>query len=158
MLCRRSINPARMVFVSAKFGGSLHRPSLGDQTNLNIMGKVVFEDPVHHISGKISKKFRTTYNYRKASERKYTSVRGERTTPVSADEIAQRLKFKTIRLAALARSKDLAHMSQDQEAYKAEKKAQGASFKYSTYLGWLFGKGFLYYNETTKQVDWPEEL
>ena len=122
------------------------------------MGKVVFEDPVHHISGKISKKFRTTYNYRKASERKYTSVRGERTTPVSADEIAQRLKFKTIRLAALARSKDLAHMSQDQVAYKAEKKAQGTSFKYSTYLGWLFGKGFLYYNETTKQVDWPEEL
>ena len=122
------------------------------------MGKVVFEDPVHHISGKISKKFRTTYNYRKASERKYTSVRGERTTPVSADEIAQRLKFKTIRLAALARSKDLAHMSQDQVAYKEEKKAQGASFKYSTYLGWLFGKGYLYYNETTKQVDWPEEL
>ena len=95
----------------------------------NIMGKVVFEDPVHHISGKISKKFRTTYNYRKASERKYTSVRGERTTPVSADEIAQRLKFKTIRLAALARSKDLAHMSQDQVAYKEEKKAQKAAEK-----------------------------
>ena len=126
-------------------------------TRSPIYGRYIRRD-VHHISGKISKKFRTTYNYRKASERKYTSVRGERTTPVSADEIAQRLKFKTIRLAALARSKDLAHMSQDQEAYKAEKKAQGASFKYSTYLGWLFGKGFLYYNETTKQVDWPEEL
>ena len=28
------------------------------------MAQVVFEDPIHHISGKISKKFRTTYNYR----------------------------------------------------------------------------------------------
>ena len=49
-------------------------------------------------------------------------------------------------------------MSAMYSAAKAEKKAQGASFKYSTYLGWLFGKGYLYYNETTKQVDWPEEL
>ena len=31
------------------------------------MGKVVFEDPVHHISGKISRKYRTCYNYRKWS-------------------------------------------------------------------------------------------
>ena len=30
------------------------------------MGKVVFEDPIHHISGKIAKKFRTIYNYMKA--------------------------------------------------------------------------------------------
>ena len=54
------------------------------------MGQVVFQDPVHHISGKISKKFRTTYNYRKASERKYTSIRGERTTPITpAEQIIQ---------------------------------------------------------------------
>ena len=29
------------------------------------MGKVVYEDPIHHISGKISRKYRTCYNYRK---------------------------------------------------------------------------------------------
>ena len=46
----------------------------------------------------------------------------------------------------------------DQEAFKAEKKAHGASFKYTTYRGWLFGKGWLYYNEGTKQVDWPDDL
>ena len=38
------------------------------------MGRVVFEDPIEHISGKISKKFRTCYNFRRASKRKYTSV------------------------------------------------------------------------------------
>ena len=42
------------------------------------MATVVYEDPIHHISGKISKKYRTTYNYRKQSDRKYTSVHGER--------------------------------------------------------------------------------
>ena len=38
------------------------------------MGKVVYEDPIHHISGKISRKYRTCYNYRKWSDRKYTST------------------------------------------------------------------------------------
>ena len=46
------------------------------------MGKVVYEDPIHHISGKISRKYRTCYNYRKWSDRKYTSVHGDRTTPL----------------------------------------------------------------------------
>jgi hypothetical protein len=31
------------------------------------MGKVFFEDPIHHLSGKIAKKFRTIYNYMKAT-------------------------------------------------------------------------------------------
>ncbi len=37
------------------------------------MGKVFFEDPIHHISGKIAKKFRTVYNYMKATGLKYTA-------------------------------------------------------------------------------------
>ena len=49
------------------------------------MGKVVFDDPVHHISGRISKKYRTCYNYRKWSDRKYTSVHGDRTTPTASE-------------------------------------------------------------------------
>ena len=27
------------------------------------MAQVVYEDPIHHLSGKISKKYRTCYNY-----------------------------------------------------------------------------------------------
>ena len=104
------------------------------------MGKVVYEDPIHHISGRISKKFRTTYNYRKAGERKYTSVRGERTTPPSADELKRRNKFKTVRLAAIERAMDLSHLTDDQMDFAAERKAQGSAFKYTTYKGWLFGK------------------
>ena len=54
------------------------------------MGQVVFQDPVHHISGKISKKYRTTYNYRKASERKYTSIRSTPPSVASAPRRSHR--------------------------------------------------------------------
>ena len=75
------------------------------------MGKVVYEDPIHHISGKISRKYRTCYNYRKWSDRKYTSVHGDRTTPASTEELKVRAKFKVVRQAALNRSMDLSHLT-----------------------------------------------
>ena len=122
------------------------------------MGKVVYEDPIHHISGKISRKYRTCYNYRKWSDRKYTSVHGDRTTPASTEELKLRAKFKVVRQAALQRSMDLSHLTYDQMDFIAERKAQGASFKYITYKGWLFGKGWQYFDESTNKVVWPERL
>ena len=122
------------------------------------MGKVVYEDPIHHISGKISRKFRTCYNYRKWSDRKYTSVHGDRTTPASTEELKVRAKFKVVRQAALQRSMDLSHLTYDQMDFIAERKAQGSAFKYTTYKGWLFGKGWQYFDESTNKVVWPERL
>ena len=122
------------------------------------MGKVVFDDPVHHISGRISKKYRTCYNYRKWSDRKYTSVHGDRTTPASTEELAQRQKFRVVRLAALNRSMDLSHLTYDQMDFIAEKKAKGSSFKYTTYKGWLFGKAWKCFDEHTNTVTMPERL
>ena len=121
------------------------------------MGKVVFEDPVHHISGKISKKYRTCYNYRKWSDRKYTSVHGDRTTPASTEELEQRLKFKVVRQAALDRSKNLTYLTYDQIDFINEKKTK-PNFKYTTYRGWLFGKAWKCYNESTHEVNMPERL
>ena len=122
------------------------------------MGKVVYEDPIHHISGKISRKYRTCYNYRKWSDRKYTSVHGDRTTPASTEELKVRAKFKVVRQAALQRSMDLSHLTYDQMDFIAEHKAQGSAFKYTTYKGWLFGKGWQYFDESTNKVVWPERL
>ena len=121
------------------------------------MGKVVFEDPVHHISGKISRKYRTCYNYRKWSDRKYTSVHGDRTTPASTEELKVRAKFKVVRQAALNRSMDLSHLTYDQMDFIEEKKTR-PNFKYTTYKGWLFGKGWQYFDESTNKVVWPERL
>ena len=121
------------------------------------MGKVVFDDPVHHISGRISKKYRTCYNYRKWSDRKYTSVHGDRTTPASTEELAQRQKFRVVRLAALNRSMDLSHLTYDQMDFIEEKKTR-PNFKYTTYKGWLFGKAWKCYDESTNTVNLPERL
>ena len=121
------------------------------------MGKVVFDDPVHHISGRISKKYRTCYNYRKWSDRKYTSVHGDRTTPASTEELEQRYKFKVVRQAALDRSKNLTYLTYDQIDFINEKKTK-PNFKYTTYRGWLFGKAWKCYNESTHEVNMPARL
>ncbi len=95
------------------------------------MAQVVYEDPIHHLSGKISQKYRTCYNYRKQSDRKYTSVRGDRTTPVSAAEIANRTKFSAVCTAARLRMLDPAQLAIDQAAFAAQK-------KYPTLWGYVF--------------------
>lgn len=86
------------------------------------MAQVVYEDPIHHISGKISKKFRTCYNYRKQSDRKYTSVHGQRTTPVTEKERAWRDTFAQISKATIERIKDPNMMVQDQMDFRSQTK------------------------------------
>lgn len=122
------------------------------------MGKVVFEDPVHHISGKISKKYRTCYNHKRINGLNFTSVHGERSTPASVAELDRRAKFKTVRLAARSRAMDLSKLTYDQMDFIEERKAKGSAFKYTTYRGWLFGKAWKCYDESTGQVNMPERL
>lgn len=122
------------------------------------MGKVVFEDPVDYISGKISKKKQTVYNRRRGSDRRYTQVRDTRDTPPTATELQIRNRFKVCRQAAQNRSMDLSHLTYDQMDFLAERKQLGARFKYTTYKGWLFGKAWKYFDESTNSVQWPERL
>jgi hypothetical protein len=122
------------------------------------MGKVHFLDPVDFISGKISQKYRTIYNRRRASDRRYTQVRGERLTPLSSEETARREKFKVVREAARSRAMDLSKLTYDQIDFIAERKTKGSAFKYTTYKGWLFGKAWKCYDNSTGQVTLPERL
>lgn len=122
------------------------------------MGKVFYEDPIHHISGKISKKYRTCYNHKRINGLNFTSVHGERSTPASAEEKARQERFKVVRLAARSRAMDLSKLTYDQMDFEEERKAKGAAFKYTTYKGWLFGKGWKNFDESTKTVVWPERL
>ncbi len=121
------------------------------------MGKVVFEDPVHHISGRISKKYRTCYNHKRINGLNFTSVHGERSTPASTEELKVRARFKVVRQAALERSMDLMHLTYDQMDFIEEKKTR-PNFKYTTYKGWLFGKAWKCYDESTNTVTMPERL
>ena len=86
------------------------------------MAQVVYEDPIHHLSGKISKKYRTCYNYRKRSDRKYTSVHGDRTTPVSEAELTWRQTFKEICQATLDRLANPTYMPMDQVGFRNQTK------------------------------------
>ena len=121
------------------------------------MGKVVFEDPVHHISGRISKKYRTCYNHKRINGLNFTSVHGERSTPASTEELKVRARFKVVRQAALERSMDLMHLTYDQMDF-IEEKTTRPNFKYTTYKGWLFGKAWKCYDESTNTVTLPERL
>ena len=65
------------------------------------MSKVVFLDPIDHVSGKLSKKSRVTYCYRANSneageDRRYTQIRGKRSTPYTAAELARFDKFAAV--------------------------------------------------------------
>ena len=77
---------------------------------------------------------------------------------MSADEIKRRERFKVVRLAARSRAIDLMHLTYDQMDFAEERKAKGAAFKYTTYNGWLFGKAWKCYDESTGQVNMPERL
>ena len=63
------------------------------------MSRVVFMDPIDHVSGKLSKKSRVTYCYRhpglseKGEDRRYTQIRGKRSTPYTAAELPRLIAF-----------------------------------------------------------------
>ena len=78
------------------------------------MSKVVFLDPVDHVSGKLSKKSRVTYCFRAENDRKYTQ------TPYSADELARFDKFAAVAQATAAVMKNPTSLNTAQTEFKAQ--------------------------------------
>ena len=106
------------------------------------MGKVFFEDPIHHISGKIAKKFRTIYNYMKATGLKYTSVHGERSTQPSTKELKARERFTAVAAMVRARKIDLSKIVTDQEAFLAQKDSATGAKTMKAYLWRVCGEEY----------------
>jgi hypothetical protein len=106
------------------------------------MGKVFFEDPIHHISGKIAKKFRTIYNYMKATGLKYTSVHGERTTQPTTKELKARERFTAVAAMVRARKIDLSKIVTDQEAFLAQKDSATGAKTMKAYLWRVCGEEY----------------
>ena len=86
------------------------------------MAKVTYQDPIHHLSGKISKNYRTTYCYRKRSELKFTQVRSERSTPLTEAEQNHRQIFATVCKATRARMYDPEKNAYDMLAFSQQTK------------------------------------
>ena len=106
------------------------------------MGKVFFEDPIHHISGKIAKKFRTVYNYMKATGLKYTSVHGERSTQPSTKELKARERFTAVAAMVRARKIDLSKIVTDQENFLAQKDSATGAKTMKAYLWRVCGQEY----------------
>ncbi len=89
------------------------------------MSKVVFLDPIDHVSGKLSKKSRVTYCYRSNSneageDRKYTQIRGKRSTPYTAAELARFDKFAAVARSTAAVMKNPASLATAQTEFNAQ--------------------------------------
>ena len=89
------------------------------------MSKVVFLDPIDHVSGKLSKKSRVTYCFRANSneageDRKYTQIRGKRSTPYTAAELARFDKFAAVARSTAAVLKNPASLATAQTEFNAQ--------------------------------------
>ena len=89
------------------------------------MSKVVFLDPIDHVSGKLSKKSRVTYCYRANSneageDRKYTQIRGKRSTPYTAAELARFDKFAAVARSTAAVMKNPASLNTAMTEFQAQ--------------------------------------
>ena len=89
------------------------------------MSKVVFLDPIDHVSGKLSKRSRVTYCFRANSneageDRKYTQIRGKRSTPYTAAELARFDKFAAVARATSAVLKNPASLATAQTEFNAQ--------------------------------------
>lgn len=106
------------------------------------MGKPVFLDPIDYISGKISKKFRTIYNRRKDNDRRYTQVRGERTSQPSTKELKARERFAAVAGMVRTRRADLTRIVADQEAFLAQKDTAGGRKTIKSYYWYICGQEY----------------
>ena len=97
------------------------------------MAKIEYSFPVEKIHGRISKQHKVGFAHRKASKRNYTTVYGERSTPVSATETAHRLKFANCVANTRTRMLDPNQLPSDQAAFAAQK-------KYPTLYGYVFSQ------------------
>lgn len=86
------------------------------------MAQVTYLDPIDHLSGRIGKKHRTIYCYRRSSQRKFTQLREPYTRYWSAAELARQQKFATVAKATRARLQDPTKMGTDQMAFAAQTK------------------------------------
>ena len=102
------------------------------------MAQVVYLDPIDHISGKIARRHRTTYNYRNASGRKYTSVYNNPTAEPTAAQVAGKLKFKQAAQQTNTIMTDVDQLAPYRTAWTAH--LRNGNPRYTTLRGFIFAQ------------------
>jgi len=113
------------------------------------MAKVVYSAGIDHVSGALSKPSKNGQHscekmllatHRVAAtessdcNRIYLRNKVERSTPLNANEEAARLRFTEVAQAVKLRAKDLNKMTQDQEAFAAQRDTAGGKRTMRAYL------------------------
>jgi hypothetical protein len=102
------------------------------------MARVVYLDPIDHISGKISRKHRTVYCYLTSTGAKYTQLY---TKPAGSPTAAQLVCTSKFRQAAQQTNTIMADISQ-LETYRTQWRThiQGTHPRYRTLRGFIFAQ------------------
>ena len=123
------------------------------------MAKVTYATGIDHVSGALAKpKKRNGHscgNYLLATHREaptqsqacsrlYIKPKDnyKRTTPVGADELAARRRFVAVHAAVITRSKDLNHITSDQQAFIAQKDSPYGRKTLNAYLWKICGEAY----------------
>jgi len=121
------------------------------------MAKVVYSAGIDHVSGALSKPSKSGQHscekmllatHRVAAtessdcNRIYLREKVERSTPLSANEEAARLRFTEVAQAVKLRAKDLNKMTQDQEAFAAQRDTAGGKRTMRAYLWKVCGQEY----------------
>ena len=121
------------------------------------MAKVVYSAGIDHVSGALSKPSKNGQHscekmllatHRVAAtessdcNRIYLRSKVERSTPLSANEEAARLRFTEVSQAVKLRAKDFNKMTQDQEAFAAQRDTAGGKRTMRAYLWKVCGQEY----------------
>lgn len=102
------------------------------------MAKVHYLDPIDYLSGKITKRHRTTYCYRQITDRRYTTVY---TTPTGAPTAAQqstKQKFSQAAQQTNAIMTDISQLDPYRQAWRNQ--IRSGNTTYSTLRGYIFAQ------------------
>ena len=121
------------------------------------MAKVEWSSGIDHVSGALSKPsksgqhsctkmllgtHRVAATESKDCNRIYLRKKTERSTPVSANELAARARFTAVRAAVKTRSEDLSKLAADQAAFLAQKDLAGGKKTMKAYYWYVCGEEY----------------
>ena len=121
------------------------------------MAKVEWSAGIDHVSGALSKPsksgqhsctkmllgtHRVAATESKDCNRIYLRKKTERSTPVSANELAARARFTAVKAAVKTRSEDLTKLAADQAAFLAQKDLAGGKKTMNAYYWYVCGQEY----------------
>lgn len=102
------------------------------------MARVVYTDPIDHLSGKIARKHRTIYCYLTATGTKYTQTYTKPTTDPTEAQVASKTKFRQAAQQTNAIMADVEQLQVYRTRWRAH--LRSGNPRYRTLRGFIFAE------------------